>query len=80
MATQLYSLDRHSEALRYANHSLRFFGDNPAAHCCKAICYHQMREFETALVCIDRALGVGHDSRAFREMRAMIRAEMGMDE
>ena len=33
------------------------------------------RELETAQKCIDRALEAGHDSRAFREMRAMIRKE-----
>jgi hypothetical protein len=79
MATLLCSMDRHPEAVQYADRSLRFFGDNPAAHYCKAICYYQMREFETALECIDRALEAGHDTRAFREMREMIRKEMGKE-
>ncbi len=79
MAAQLCSMDRHPEAIQYADHSLRFFRDNPAAHYCKAICYYQMKELETALKCIDRALEAGHDSRAFREMREMIRGEMGKE-
>jgi tetratricopeptide (TPR) repeat protein len=52
-------------AVQYADHSLRFFGNNAAAHYRKAICHYQIREFETALECIDRALETGHDSRAF---------------
>jgi tetratricopeptide (TPR) repeat protein len=76
MATLLCTMDRHSEAVQYAEHSLRFFGENPAAHYCKAVCYYQMKDMEKALVCIDKAIELGPGSYPFQEMRAMIRKEM----
>ncbi|RQW79125.1 MAG: tetratricopeptide repeat protein [Methanothrix sp.] len=77
MATLLCTMDRYSEALQYTERSLSFFGENPAAHYCKAVCYYQMKDMEEALVCIDKAIELGPGSYPFQEMRAMIRAEMG---
>jgi hypothetical protein len=70
--------DRLSKVVQYAGHSLRFFGNNPAAHYCMAVCYYQMKDLEHALECIDKALEAGLGSHQFRDMKMLIRSEMGV--
>ena len=76
MARILMSMRRPVEALRYAQISIDWFGDNPASYLNMGICYYYAENSSEALRCFKRALELNKSFGLAREWMARIHAEL----